>query len=371
MSRLGVKGAVVGGIYVAGDISVSDGLVDQVGLPPGKRGLAVPGFVDLQVNGFGGVDFSSSTAEEWAQAQTVLASTGVTSYVANVISTSATAMSAVLTESKHVKETSPGPGAALLGLHLEGPFLSPEKAGIHPQHFLATPSRDSLSSWLTSGPVVMATLAPELPGALAEIEWLTQQGIIVSLGHSNSSPGEASAGFDAGATTVTHLFNGMSGITARNPGLAGVALSREGVTLQLILDFLHVDKALAELVLKFAPHRVALVTDCLPATGTTATHFTLGETEIGIREGKAVNADGVLAGSLLTMDQALRNAIACGMNDVDAINATSLNPLKVLDPTTASLLAEGASADIVVLDDSWAIDSVLVGGTDIVVSEAS
>lgn len=371
MSRLGVAGAIIGGHYVPGDISVAGGVVDQVGLPPGDRGLAIPGFVDVQVNGFGGVDLTTATQEQWHEANRLLATTGVTNYLANLISNDAATIDNAVATAQKVHEGATSEGAELIGVHLEGPFLSPQKAGIHATEFLKDPTVTLLETWSNSGPVVMTTLAPELPGALPLIESLVASGVVVSLGHSNSTADQAHAGFDAGATSVTHLFNAMSGITARAPGLAGIALSREDVWLQLILDFLHVDRTLADLVLRFAPHRIVLVTDCLPITATSGTHFTLGGTEIELREGRAVNSDGVLAGSVLTMDQALRNALACGMTDIDAVNATSLNPRRLLNPQSESPLTPGTTADIVIMTDSWEIDAVFHRGTNVTMQEVT
>jgi len=369
MQRLGVRGAVIGGHYVPGDISVSDGVVNQVGLPPGKGGLAVPGFVDLQVNGFGGVDFATATTEEWREANALLTSTGVTTYLANLISHRPEVTTQAV-EVARVIHGSPQEGCAhLRGLHIEGPFLSAEKAGIHSRHVLQDPSPELVASWREAGPLVMTTLAPELPGAIEMIRNLVDQGVVVSLGHSNSTADEARAGFDAGATSVTHIFNAMSGITARAPGLAGMALSRADVWLQLILDFLHVDRTIVELLLSFAPGRIVLVTDCLPITGTSGTRFNLAGTDVELREGKAVNSEGVLAGSVVSMDEALRNALSCGMGEVDAVNATSLNALKLLNPHGPAPLEPGQPADVVVLDDSWNIDTVFVHGANVTLQE--
>lgn len=368
MGKLGVAGAIIGGRYVPGDISIAEGAVDQVGLPPGDRGLAIPGFVDVQVNGFGGVDFATATREQWHEASQLLVSTGVTGYLANLISNEESVIDHAVKTAQEVHGDE-SKGAELIGLHLEGPFLAPQKGGIHATEFLRHPTTTLIDNWRNEGPIVMTTLAPELPGALPLIESLVASGVVVSLGHSNSAADQALAGFDAGATSATHLFNAMSGITARAPGLAGIALSRTEVWLQLILDFLHVDRTLAELVLRFAPHRIVLVTDCLPITATSGTQFTLGGTEIELREGKAVNSAGVLAGSLLTMGQALRNAVACGMSDVDAVNATSLNPRRLLNPKSESPLTPGTTADIVIMTDSWEIDAVFHRGTHITLQE--
>lgn len=362
---MGVKGAIIGGVYVPGDISLSEGVVDAIGLPPGDSGLAIPGFVDLQVNGFGGIDLIEASVEQWEEVNRGLARTGVSAYLANLVTNDQTAIDHAIRVAREVQSSSDPTGSHLAGVHLEGPFLSDDKAGIHSRTHLKNPVIEMAQQWVTAGPVAMMTLAPELPGALELIESLVQKGVLVSLGHSNSTADEALAGFNAGASTVTHIFNAMSGITARSPGLAGAALSRGDVWIQLILDYLHVDRLLAEVLLAFAPHRIVLVTDCLPVTGTVNTHFTLAGVELDLIDGKAVNHEGVLAGSVLTMDQALRNAVACGMSDVDAVNATSLNPLRVLNPSYEGPLVPGAPADVLIVSDSWDLKRVFRDGIEI------
>lgn len=370
MARLGVSGAVIGGEYVAGDISVADGVIDQIGLPAGRGGLALPSFVDLQVNGFAGVDFATATAEQWQEASRRLALSGVSDYVANIISSDDETVATALQVAKDV-QASPEPShARLVGVHLEGPFLSAPKAGIHPVGHLKQPNNTLLEQWLSLGPVAMVTVAPELPGAVELIDTLRSRGVVVSLGHSQASYQDAIAGFDHGATTVTHLFNAMSGISAREPGLAGAALSRPDVWLQLILDLLHVDRVLVELVIQFAAKRIVAVSDCLPMTGTEATSMEFGGTTVQVSEGRAVNADGVLAGSMLHMADALRHAVECGMSVVDAVNATSKNPLSLLNRDTDTLLAPGHPADLVVVSDTLEVENVFCSGVEVQLQEA-
>ena len=371
MARLGVSGAIIRGEYVAGDISIADGVIDQVGLPPAHGGLAIPRFVDLQVNGFAGVDFATATAEQWREASRRLAQTGVGEYVANIISSDDDTVEKALQVAKEVQATPESSGARLAGVHLEGPFLSTPKAGIHPVGHLKEPNMALLEGWIAAGPVAMVTVAPELPGSLELIAELRSRGVVVSLGHSQATYQDAIAGFDHGATTVTHLFNAMSGISAREPGLAGAALSRPDVWLQLILDLLHVDRVLVELVIQFAAKRIVAVSDCLPITGTGATSMEFGGTTIQVSKGRAVNGDGVLAGSVLHMADALRHAVECRMSVVDAVNATSKNPLSVLRRDTDTLLAPGHPADLVVISDGLEVESVFHAGVDLHLQEVS
>lgn len=360
MARLGVKGAVVGGEYLPGDIDVANGIIQQVGLPPGASGMAIPGFVDLQVNGFGGVDFANASPERWDEANRALLRTGVTQYVANLISSDIHRMRDVLHTARGIVSTQASDGAQLLGMHLEGPFLSTPKAGIHPIQNLMAPSLTDFLNWLEEGPVVMTTVAPEVSGATEFIREAVKRGIIVSLGHSHASAEEALAGFDAGASTVTHIFNAMSGVSARDPGLAGAALLRPDVMVQLIVDFVHVDKVLVSLLSHWAGKRLVLVTDCLPVAGTDDTELVFGGKEIRLENDRAVDREGVLAGSVLTMPQALRNAVSAGMADIDAVNAATLNPRKVLQNATGAL-RPGEVADVVILSDDLDVREVHFG----------
>jgi N-acetylglucosamine-6-phosphate deacetylase len=364
--KIGVRGAVINGSYVAGDISLEEGKVSQVGLPPGESGLAIPGFVDLQVNGFGGTDFTYANPESWLEANQKLLRTGVTHYLANVISNDVATLSQTIQMAQKVQSLQNLDSAELMGVHVEGPFLAEGKSGVHPKEHLKKPDIETLREWITQGPVTMVTLAPELPGAIEVINFLSSSGVAVSLGHSDCNEDQANLGFQAGATAVTHIFNAMSGMSARQPGLSGVALNTENVWVQLIADFTHVDKVLMELVVKLAPKRTVLVTDCLSVTGTSGTHFTLGDRDISLVEGKAVSSDGVLAGSVLTMGEALRNAVACGMTEVDAVNATSFNPLLLIKPLGTPLLTPGMPADLLVVSDSLEVESVFHRGHEVV-----
>lgn len=369
MARLGVKGAVIGGVYVPGDIAVSDGRVDQVGLPPGRGGFAIPGFVDLQVNGYAGVDFTVAAEDEWLEASRRLAQSGTTRFLANLITSEQEVIEKALAVARNVSNTKAPGRATLGGVHLEGPFLAEPKAGIHPKAHLLAPDWSLLQRWMQLGPIAMATIAPELPGAIDIVSKLRESGVVVSLGHSQASYQEAIAGFNAGAATVTHLFNAMSGVTAREPGLTGAALSRTDVWLQLIVDLLHVDRVLVELVGAVAPERVVAVTDCLPTSGTSEAHLSFGGTRIDVVDGRAASRDGILAGSVVQMDQALRNAVSCGMSVVNAVNATSRNPLAVLNYPIESLLAPGDVADVLIVSDSLDLENVFLSGVDIHMQE--
>ena len=356
--RLGVASAIVDDERVAGDVEIVEGVVTRVGLPPGTGGLAIPGMVDLQVNGYAGVDFLTSDEDGWRAAAAALLRDGVTSFVANLItSPEAVAVAALQVAARVVGDTAGG-AARLLGAHLEGPFLAPAKAGVHPPAALRRPDPALLEGLRAAGPGIGMTLAPELPGAGDLISRLTEAGVLVALGHSSATGGQAQAGFTAGARAVTHLFNGMSTPTARDPGLAGVALVRDDVAVQLICDGVHLALETVQLALAAAGPRLVLVTDALSAAAAPDGAYRLGGTELQVVDGRARRADGTLAGSTLTMAGALRRLVAAGAPLELAVAAATTRPAALLGRGDLGRLRPGDPADVVVLDDDLVVTAV-------------
>ncbi len=357
--RLGVEAALVGGKLVPGDVEVADGLISDYGLNGGNgRGcIAVPGFVDLQVNGFGGVDFMGADADGYARGGEALLETGVTAYLPTFISAPEEDLLAAL---GNVPLDPPGP--RLLGVHLEGPFLSDKRLGVHPRTARRDPDPALLERLLGAGPVRLMTLAPELPGADELIGLLLARGIVVSCGHSDATAEEANRAFDRGAKTVTHLFNAMRPFGHRDPGLVGAALARQDVIVQIILDGVHLAEETARLIWRSAAGRVALVTDAVAGAGMGDGAYLLAGSEIEVRDGVVRGLDDVLAGSALTMIKAMRNLHELGAPLADALEAATSIPARVLGLPTVGRLDVGFPADLVVLDDNLEIDRVCVGG---------
>src|SRR5918994_7760487 len=252
--RLGVAAALVGGSLVAGEVEGAGGDIAAVGLGDGSRGsgLAAPGFVDLQVNGFAGVDFMHADAAAHAAAGAALAATGVTAYRPTLI----TAPQAELVDALRALPTGRAGAPCVLGAHLEGPFLHPAQMGTHLPEHRRDPDRQLLERLLAAGPVAHVTLAPELPGALDLVDLLAARGVSVAAGHSDATAAEADAAFDRGVATVTHLFNAMRPFGHRDPGLAAAALVRDDVLVQVILDGHHLAPETALLVWRAAAGRV-------------------------------------------------------------------------------------------------------------------
>ena len=356
--KLGVEAAFVRGTFVPGDVEIADGRVLAVGLPGKGRGLAIPGLVDLQVNGFGGVDFLDADADGYRRAGEALLETGVTAYLPTLITSPEEQLLAAL------REVPRGDGRRprILGVHLEGPFLSAKRLGTHVPSSRRDPDLALLDRLLDGGPVRLMTLAPELPGADTLIDRLLERGVIVSLGHSDATAAQANAAFDRGARMVTHLFNAMRPFVHRDPGIAGAALARNDVIVQVILDGVHLARETALVAWHAAAGRLALVTDAITAAGSGEGSYTFGSLDVEVHEGAVRGPDGVLAGSVLTMIEAVRNLHALGVPLEDAIGAATSVPGRALGDDELGRIDEGCPADIVVLDDNLDVARVLVGG---------
>ena len=358
--RLGVEAAVVDGVLLRGDVEVADGRIAAVGLAGANgRGIAAPGFVDLQVNGFGGVDFAAADTAGYRRAGAALLETGVTAFQPTLITAPEADVVAAL------RELPAEPiGPRVLGAHLEGPFLSASRLGAHPATARRDPDPALLERLLAAGPVSQMTLAPELPGALDVVERLHGHGVVVSFGHSDATAEEAGRGFDRGVATVTHLFNAMRPFGHRDPGIGGAALARDDVIVQVILDGHHLAEETARIVWRTSAGRMALVSDAIAAAGVGDGPYRLGGVEGEVRNGIARRADGVLAGSTVTMIESVRNLCALGADLPEAVGAATVVPARIARRPERGSLRPGAHADVVVLDDALEITRVLVGGQE-------
>jgi N-acetylglucosamine-6-phosphate deacetylase len=362
--RLEVEAALVGGRLVPGQVEIVDGRIARCGLPSANgHGIAIPGFIDLQVNGFGGVDFLDADADGYRRAGAALLETGVTSFLPTLITAPVDELLAALAEVPRNGER-----PRVLGVHLEGPFLAAERLGTHPALGRRDPDVALLEQLLEAGPVRVMTLAPELPGALELIDILCDRGVVVSCGHSDATAEQADAAFDRGARTVTHLFNAMRPLSHRDPGIVGAALVRDDVIVQIIADGVHLAPATLLMVWRAAAGRVALVTDSVAAASADAGSYSLGSVDLSVTDGAARGPDGVLAGSVETMIEAVRNLHALGVPLEGALEAATAVPARVLGLTDAGRIDPGMPADVVVLDDNLEIESVFVRGEPRVVA---
>lgn len=370
MSELVVRGASVwrDGRWVEDDLHIRDGLLaaaDQRGddavVVDGAGLLAAPGFVDLQCNGALGIDLASEPERLWELA-TRLPQWGVTAWLPTIVSTPPEVVE------RAMATLAQGPpagwvGAVPLGLHLEGPFLAPARRGAHPEALLRPPDATTAAAWSRAAGVALVTLAPELDGALDVIHGLVERGVVVSLGHSGASFEQAGAAVDAGATWTTHLFNAMSPLHHREPGLTGVALTDDRLHVGLIVDGVHVHPAAVALAHRALGHRLTLVTDAVAALGMPPGEQVLGRATVIVDADAVRLPDGTLAGSNLSLDQAVRNLVAfTGCDAAAALAAASSAPARVLSDPARGALQPGARGDVVLLTPALQVSVAVVGG---------
>ena len=366
-ARLGVRAALVDGELVPGDVVVAGGRVLEVGAAPdgaGAAGVAVPGFLDLHINGLVGVDFLSTDLDGYRAAGAALAATGVTGYLPTFITSPPADYAPALRVAAAASEGLAGVGARVLGVHMEGPYLSPRWPGAHDPEQLRTPDVDEALALCDGGPVRMMTLAPELDGGLELVGALTARGIVVSCGHTDADAATANAAFDRGARAITHLYNAHRRWAPRDPGVGGAALVRPGVTVQAIVDHVHLAPEAAYAAFLAARERFSLVTDAMEAAGQGDGTYRLGRREVAVHGASAELSDGTLAGSVLTMDAAVRNLHGCGATFADAVWAATGAPARLLGDPELGILRVGARANITVLDDDLRVLRTLVEGAE-------
>jgi N-acetylglucosamine-6-phosphate deacetylase len=364
------------GVLEPGYVSVQGGLIAEVGEgpPPGHpdvaldSGVLVPGLVDLQVNGYYGVDLADCDPEGWAQVARRLPETGTTAFLPTFITAPVPALATAVRSAAKITEAMTA-GARVLGVHLEGPFLSAARAGAHRRDWIVPPSPGAVAELLEAGQGLLRlmTLAPEADGALAAIGMLTAAGVAVSMGHSDATAAQVAAGADAGARMVTHLFNAQRGLHHREPGVVGQALTDQRLTSGLVVDLSHVSAAACAIAFAAAPGRICLVTDAAACAGMPPGRYLLGgqPVELPPGGGAPVRPGGTLAGSALRMDQAVGNAVAVGLGLPEAVAAASRIPADLIGRPDLGRLATGAAADLAWLGDDLRARAAWAGGTQV------
>lgn len=377
-----VDGVLVGpaGVVVEGDHIVDvvhgrpDDSSEHVALP---SGVLSPGLIDLQINGCFGVDFISASEHDWHSVASRLPSTGVTAFQPTYTTAPIDTLVGGLDRAAAARAALAGPGhARLLGVHLEGPFLSPAQPGVHPREHMRHPTPALLDALMAGeaqrGVVTMLTLAPELPGAVAAIRRLTDAGIRVSLGHTDATADEVRIAADAGACMITHIFNAQRGLGHREPGVPGQGLADPRLTVGLIADLMHVAAEICAVVMQAAAGRVALVTDAIAAAGMPPGRYELGDTLVDVPlDGLPRNAAGAIAGSTLTLDRAIRNIVEIGLPVADALVAATRTPADVLGRPDLGRIQRGACADLVWWSDDLRPVRTWISGTEVERAEAT
>src|SRR5215211_147422 len=354
-------GTVLLGEGSIADVSPDDSLVaeaDEVYDHP--ESLILPGFVDLQVNGAFGVDVASESSR-LPELSEALLSTGTTSYLPTVISSP----EGLYEQALSAIGSSHGSGAEVLGVHLEGPFISEEKRGAHAAAHVAKPDAELLARLLDLGPVRMITLAPELEGADGLISLAANRGVVVSAGHSDVAFEPAYDVLDGQVAGVTHLFNAMSALHHREPGLPGAAFAHPRAVCGLIADGLHVHPEMVGLAYRMlGPDRICLVTDAIAATGMEDGEYRLATRTVYLDGGVPRLGSGVIAGSVLTMGEAFRNVLAfTGCTLPEAARMASTTPARLIgEGKRKGRLAPGYDADVTVLAPDLSVEAVWRAG---------
>ena len=358
------------GIVEGATVRIDGGRVVEVtpGVSAGAMkldGLLAPGFIDAQVNGGGGVLFNDSqTVDTLAKIAAAHRRFGVTGFMATLISDDRNKAASAL---QAVNDAIAAGVEGLLGLHLEGPWLSEPKRGVHPAKFLRTLDDADLRLLTQKRPFpVMVTVAPEQVGA-AGVRALVEAGVVVSLGHTAAATDDVEAAIAAGATGFTHLFNAMPPMEGRNPGALGVALGSRQSWAGIILDGIHVHPASARAAFAAkTANRLMLVSDAMATIGSPDTSMALFGEKIAVRDGALRTGSGTLAGAHLEMSGAVRNAISLlHASREEALRMASLTPAEFLKLEDRGRVAKGYRADLVLLDAGLNVKSTWIGGREV------
>ncbi|MGW9113272.1 N-acetylglucosamine-6-phosphate deacetylase [Microbacterium sp. NPDC055683] len=323
---------------------------------------AVPGFVDLHCHGGGGASAEDAARDPRALLRILAVHRrhGTTRTMLSLVSAGVDVLAARIAALAPLVAADP----LLLGVHLEGPFLAGSHRGAHRADALRPPTPDAVALLRDAGPVAMVTLAPELPGSSSAIDALVGAGVIVAIGHTAADHGTTREAIARGARVLTHAFNGMQGIHHRAPGPVVAAIEDQRAVLELIVDGVHVHPSIVAGAVRAARGRVAFVSDAMAAAGAPDGVYRLGDLDVTVRDGVATHGeDGALAGSTLTLDRALANAVAAGVPLVDAVDALTATPARLLGlQGRIGSLAPGAAADLVLLGAGGAPDAVWADG---------
>lgn len=346
---------------------------DRVDIPSSARRLdfpgliLVPGFIDAHIHGGAGHDVMENDPAALARMERQMASHGVTSYLPTTVTAS---LDRTLAALENLGKTISSRGtdanrARPLGIHLEGPFISHAKRGVHPPNHLLPPSPAILDKFwqAAAGTVRMMTIAPELPGAEETIRRARALGVHSSIGHSDATYDQACAAIRAGAAHATHTFNAMRALDHRNPGILGAVLTDGTLSADIIADGVHLDPAVVRLFLAAkGPERAVLITDAISATGMPEGRYRLGAFEVEVK-GDRCEHDGKLAGSVLTLDRAVRNIVAfAGWNLPQAVRLATLNPARLLDLPDRGMLATGSISDLLALTPEGQVVATMIAG---------
>ena len=363
-----------------GTVLVEDDRIVAVGreihVPPDARRLeapdtiCVPGFIDLHVHGAGGHDLMEGTPEAVAAVGRALAAHGTTSYFPTTLTAPMPRTLAALECLGDLVRHMEGPPSELvaqpLGIHMEGPFLNALRKGVHPAQHMLTPRNELFEDFYQAagGNLRILTLAPEVDGAEAMMSSVLERGVLVGMGHTDATFEQAERAVELGVRHVVHMFNAMRPFAHRDPGVIAATLLDDRLSAELIADGVHVSEPAIQLLLRAkGPGGVLLVTDGLAAVGMPEGTYQLGECEFTVRGPEARSRDGVLAGSVLTLDGAVRNIVRfTGLPLREVVKMATLNQARLLGLARKGRIAAGADADLVLLTGSLEVAAVCARG---------
>lgn len=322
----------------------------------GNGQILIPGMIDVHIHGAEGFDMMDGTLRSVEAVSRVCAATGCTSFLATSVSSSLDELLQMISSVSQVIGREPG--AQIAGIHIEGPYLNVKRKGMQNERYLRHPDLDEMEQILQqSGSLIrMVTLAPELEGGFDMIEFLKDRGIIVSIAHSDATYEEAKHAFRCGASHVTHCFNGMRPIHHRDPGLILAAFEESHVSVQAIVDDVHLHPAIVRLIYREkGADNMVLITDALQAMGMGDGMYIFGGHEVRVTQGIATLADGTLASSTVTMNEALAKTVRSGIPLKDAVTMATQTPARVLGLINKGRIAPGADADLVLINENFEV----------------
>ncbi|MBC1482813.1 N-acetylglucosamine-6-phosphate deacetylase [Listeria sp. FSL L7-1485] len=329
----------------------------------GKGQLLIPGMIDVHIHGANNYNMMDGSTESIQAVSMACAETGCTSFLVTSVSSSLEDLIQMIKQTKKVigKEK----GAKIAGIHLEGPYLNIEKKGMQNPAYLRHPDLNEMIQIFdeADGLIKMVTIAPELPGGIELIEFLKKRGVVVAIAHSNATYEEAQNAFEKGASHITHCFNAMPTIHHRSPGLVTAALENDSISVQTIVDGVHLHPGIVRLIHKIkGPDKVVLTTDALQAMGVGDGTYIFGGHQVTVKEGIARLEDGTLASSTVTMNKSLRLSTEFGINLQDSIQMATSTPATILGMENLGQIEEGYMADLVLLDNKFEVLCTWING---------
>ncbi|GGA00636.1 N-acetylglucosamine-6-phosphate deacetylase [Paenibacillus marchantiophytorum] len=336
----------------------------------GQGHQLIPGMIDVHIHGANGFDMMDGSETSIQEVSRACADTGCTSFLVTSVSSTIEELLAMIRSVKRV--IGHEVGAKIAGLHLEGPYLNPKRKGMQNERFLRHPNLAEMKDIFNEadGLIKMVTIAPELPGGMELISFLKEMGVVIAIAHSDASYEEAKQAFAAGASHVTHCFNGMRPIHHRDPGLVVAAFEEEHVSLQAIVDGIHLHPAIVRMMHRLkGPDGMVLITDALQAMGLGDGNYVFGGHHVTVTEGVARLADGTLASSTVTMNEALRLTVETGISLIDAVKMASTTPARILGLDTVGRISTGFDADLVLLDEQCQVQWTMIKGDIVYLKE--